>query len=77
MFLFFFFKQKTAYEVRISDWSSDLFRSGLRKLARQLLGYLDSDGTLDDEREHARKRGLTLGAQGLDGMTRLTGWITP
>src|SRR3546814_21142315 len=22
-FLFFFFKQKTAYEVRISDWSSD------------------------------------------------------
>src|SRR3546814_5132466 len=26
--LFFFFKQKTAYEMRISDWSSDvLFRS--------------------------------------------------
>src|SRR3546814_8306562 len=22
-FLFFFFKQKTAYEMRISDWSSD------------------------------------------------------
>src|SRR3546814_661432 len=28
--LFFFFKQKTAYEMRISDWSSDVcFRSGL------------------------------------------------
>src|SRR3546814_13937067 len=28
-FIFFFFKQKTAYEMRISDWSSDvvLFRS--------------------------------------------------
>src|SRR3546814_17373240 len=28
-FCFFFFKQKTAYEMRISDWSSDvvLFRS--------------------------------------------------
>src|SRR3546814_5071198 len=26
--IFFFFKQKTAYEMRISDWSSDvLFRS--------------------------------------------------
>src|SRR3546814_4389225 len=24
MFFFFFFKQKTAYELRISDWSSDL-----------------------------------------------------
>src|SRR3546814_4051824 len=29
VFIFFFFKQKTAYEMRISDWSSDvlLFRS--------------------------------------------------
>src|SRR3546814_10291695 len=25
-----FFKQKTAYEVRISDWSSDVFSSDLR-----------------------------------------------
>src|SRR3546814_2072638 len=25
----FFFKQKTAYEVRISDWSSDVFSSDL------------------------------------------------
>src|SRR3546814_9009249 len=24
MFCFFFFKQKTAYEMRISDWSSDV-----------------------------------------------------
>src|SRR3546814_5428216 len=24
VFLFFFFKQKTAYEMRISDWSSDV-----------------------------------------------------
>src|SRR3546814_5801899 len=27
--LFFFFKQKTAYEVRISDWSSDVCFSDL------------------------------------------------
>src|SRR3546814_10589657 len=26
---FFFFKQKTAYELRISDWSSDVCSSGL------------------------------------------------
>src|SRR3546814_1762861 len=31
MFLFFcFFKQKTAYEMRISDWSSDVCSSDLR-----------------------------------------------
>src|SRR3546814_3364186 len=28
---FFFFKQKTAYEMRISDWSSDVCSSDLRK----------------------------------------------
>src|SRR3546814_1124441 len=27
--LFFFFKQKTAYEMRISDWSSDVCSSDL------------------------------------------------
>src|SRR3546814_1647321 len=29
MILFFFFKQKTAYEMRISDWSSDVCSSDL------------------------------------------------
>src|SRR3546814_1098606 len=30
-FVFFFFKQKTAYEMRISDWSSDVCSSDLVK----------------------------------------------
>src|SRR3546814_2866567 len=29
MIFFFFFKQKTAYELRISDWSSDVCSSDL------------------------------------------------
>src|SRR3546814_10534283 len=29
MFVIFFFKQKTAYEMRISDWSSDVCSSDL------------------------------------------------
>src|SRR3546814_13947460 len=29
IFFFFFFKQKTAYEMRISDWSSDVCSSDL------------------------------------------------
>src|SRR3546814_702710 len=29
MIIFFFFKQKTAYEMRISDWSSDVCSSDL------------------------------------------------
>src|SRR3546814_6770609 len=32
LFIFFFFKQKTAYEMRISDWSSDVCSSDLPKM---------------------------------------------
>src|SRR3546814_14732121 len=35
MVLFFFFKQKTAYEMRISDWSSDVCSSDLRAIDRR------------------------------------------
>src|SRR3546814_2139815 len=38
-FLFFFFKQKTAYEMRISDWSSDVCSSDLDRVA-----FVDGDG---------------------------------
>src|SRR3546814_8477977 len=31
--MLFFFKQKTAYEMRISDWSSDLCSSDLARLS--------------------------------------------
>src|SRR3546814_3754734 len=33
--MFFFFKQKTAYEMRISDWSSDVCSSDLVGLSTQ------------------------------------------
>src|SRR3546814_8570284 len=38
--MFFFFKQKTAYEMRISDWSSDVCSSDLKTDAewKQQLG---------------------------------------
>src|SRR3546814_9444929 len=37
MLFFFFFKQKTAYEMRISDWSSDVCSSDL-----SIIGFDDS-----------------------------------
>src|SRR3546814_860911 len=36
IYLFFFFKQKTAYEMRISDWSSDVCSSDLFAAAVRL-----------------------------------------
>src|SRR3546814_4140660 len=45
---FFFFKQKTAYEMRISDWSSDVCSSDLsngeHRSRRQLLHYATACG---------------------------------
>src|SRR3546814_9738538 len=50
IFLFFFFKQKTAYEMRISDWSSDVCSSDLDlALSRAVLnrsGIERRDGVL-------------------------------
>src|SRR3546814_12530155 len=42
MFFFFFFKQKTAYEMRISDWSSDVCSSDLIFLFDEPLSNLDA-----------------------------------
>src|SRR3546814_6491904 len=46
MFLVCFFKQKTAYEMRISDWSSDVCSSDLSGDAAEIpgLGGLVSGG---------------------------------
>src|SRR3546814_2817856 len=38
LYVFFFFKQKTAYEMRISDWSSDVCSSDLRIGTAAVLG---------------------------------------
>ncbi len=68
---------RSAAESQLAGLAGGLTPEGLRKVARQLMGYLDQDGTLDDEREHARKRSLTIGRQELDGMSRITGWLDP
>src|SRR3546814_8368184 len=42
--LFFFFKQKTAYEMRISDWSSDVCSSDLVAKIRWQAAVLEANG---------------------------------
>src|SRR3546814_1332849 len=51
---FFFFKQKTAYEMRISDWSSDVCSSDLF-VAAKLLVHLAEENLVD--RGLGRQRG--------------------
>src|SRR3546814_3987729 len=45
LLLFFFFKQKTEYEMRISDWSSDVCSSDLED-ALELSGREIADGVV-------------------------------
>ncbi len=66
-----------AAETQLAALAGGLTPEQTRGVARHLLGYLDPDGTLDDEREHARKRGITLDPQGVDGMSRIRGWLDP
>src|SRR3546814_6856133 len=42
LYCFFFFKQKTAYDMRISDWSSDVCSSDLAEGAALALAGSDS-----------------------------------
>src|SRR3546814_1734591 len=57
--LFFFFKQKTAYEMRISDWSSDVCSSDLADALAQRRAH-GGDMILDmTEDLHGFLAGLT------------------
>src|SRR3546814_4468318 len=64
--LVFFFKQKTAYGMRISDWSSDVCSSDLKRVAEALdmLGLAGKAGrkargpTADEKQKISLGRGL-------------------
>src|SRR3546814_5482530 len=43
VFGFFFFKQKTAYEMRISDWSSDVCSSDLKVAVDDVIAVIETD----------------------------------
>src|SRR3546814_5013580 len=67
--MFFFFKQKTAYEVRISDWSSDVCSSDLGE--RALLHRGRQSGHLDlDRHRMGNPCILRRGGDGRDGFLR-------
>src|SRR3546814_15331479 len=57
-FFVFFFKQKTAYEMRISDWSSDVCSSDLREAERA--------GAGDDEHRNGGDEAIGHGGRGAE-----------
>src|SRR3546814_10460049 len=69
--IFFFFKQKTAYELRISDWSSDVCSSDL-KILRLRPGH-DIDTVIpipDSSRDAALEVAGVLGVKYREGFIK-------
>src|SRR3546814_2669488 len=69
VFDFFFFKQKTAYEMRISDWSSDVCSSDLPSVGVRRYG--ESDVNRLRFIRHAQKMGFSLDE--IAGLLQITG----
>src|SRR3546814_3649162 len=53
--MFFFFKQKTAYEMRISDWSSDVCSSDLRVVVTANVRDRDLGSFVEELREQVAR----------------------
>src|SRR3546814_7406947 len=70
MFVVVFFKQKTAYEMRISDWSSDVCSSDLGQPGRR-------DGDAGGRGRGRLARRLTAPADGAERCRRRGGGALP
>src|SRR5881396_4101915 len=67
LFRVFFFKQKTAYEVVRSDWSSDVCSSDLMPLSLMTLSLVDSPVTLQEGVKILERDDYRCQYCGLDG----------
>src|SRR3546814_448365 len=88
-FIVFFFKQKTAYEMRISDWSSDVCSSDLGTAARlfyeagaKVIAIQDHTGCLHNANglnvlallKHSEEHGGIAGAPEAENLTSAEFW---
>src|SRR3546814_10337440 len=64
LLLFFFFKQKTAYEMRISDWSSDVCSSDLHLDPLDVEIFLLEQAVMDQRRVVEADRDARIGGRG-------------
>ncbi|OBA81032.1 hypothetical protein A9W99_15090, partial [Mycobacterium sp. 1164966.3] len=67
---------REAADADLADKARHYRPDELAKYAQRVMDWLNPDGELHDQ-ERARKRGITLGDQEYDGMSRLSGYLTP
>ncbi len=67
---------RQAAEADLANKAKEYRPDELAKYAAVLMDCLNPDGDFTDE-DRARRRGIVLGRQGLDGMSRLSGYLNP
>jgi Domain of unknown function (DUF222) len=67
---------REAAEADLADKARGYRPDELAKYAQRIMDWLNPDGEFSDA-ERARKRGITLGKQEFDGMSRINGLVTP
>ncbi len=69
---------REAAEATLAHYARDYDPSSLRELGGRILAHLDPpDGTLTDDRDRARMRGMRLGPQDAQLMSKLTANLDP
>ncbi|MEH3143685.1 MAG: HNH endonuclease signature motif containing protein [Mycobacterium kyogaense] len=68
---------RAAADRQLASLGAGLTPEDLKKAADRLAAMIDQDGPEPTDADRARRRGIQLGAQQADGMSRLTGWLTP
>ncbi|WP_306371967.1 HNH endonuclease signature motif containing protein [Nocardia sp. CC216A] len=64
-------------EQLLARHACELTPDAIVTVGESILAHLDPDGTLTDDRDRARVRGITVGRQRIDGMTEISGLLTP
>lgn len=67
---------REAAEADLAGKAGEYRPDELAKYARRVMDWLNPDGEFSDD-ERARKRGISLGKQEYDGMSRISGMVTP
>ncbi|MBM7276560.1 DUF222 domain-containing protein [Gordonia rubripertincta] len=68
---------REAAEATLAHYAREYDPASLRELGARILAHLDPDGTLTDDRDRARMRGMRLGPQDAQLMSTLTATLDP
>lgn len=66
----------TAVQI-LATAARELAPADLRPLGQRLLAHLDPDGSVTDDRDRRRQRGITVGRQDARLMSKISGYVTP